>query len=290
MSNRTLADNASRLQASLATQLGSYDGYLSMKENDNGWSATRYEDYRRGTESIFEHMKCIAATKDAVHLLDHAAKSLPDDMDVFDMTPEMPSGFLYLAEPLWSADEKIIVYLWAPIPNLEDQKLTVNLVVATLTTEGTFGLKNWEIRQDRTFQNIRQDLPGEDGERGKEGAIIDLRVVIAFNLLLAQGITNAEEVTPTRQLRRQMERKGARVDSVILVQLPIRHHAHNGKGTIPIDWSHRWIVSGHWRKQWYATSETHRPKWIAPHIKGPDDKPLVVKEKRYIFDPPTGNE
>ncbi len=29
-----------------------------------------------------------------------------------------------------------------------------------------------------------------------------------------------------------------------------------------------WIVKGHWRNQWYASIEGHKPKWIDPYFKG----------------------
>jgi hypothetical protein len=44
------------------------------------------------------------------------------------------------------------------------------------------------------------------------------------------------------------------------------------------DYSHRWIVSGHWRNQYLPSVDTHRLQWIAPYVKGPENKPLVVKE------------
>jgi hypothetical protein len=47
----------------------------------------------------------------------------------------------------------------------------------------------------------------------------------------------------------------------------------------PVDWSHRWVVSGHWRHQYLPSCGTHRQQWIASHVKGPDDKPLVVRDE-----------
>lgn len=44
----------------------------------------------------------------------------------------------------------------------------------------------------------------------------------------------------------------------------------------PVDWSHRWIVGAHWRNQWMPGSQSHEPRWIAPYVKGPDDKPLIA--------------
>lgn len=45
-----------------------------------------------------------------------------------------------------------------------------------------------------------------------------------------------------------------------------------------VDWTHRWIVNGHWRNQWLPSIQAHRQQWISPYVKGPEDKPLVVKK------------
>ena len=51
----------------------------------------------------------------------------------------------------------------------------------------------------------------------------------------------------------------------------------------PVDWSHRWITSGHWRNQPYPSEGVTRRIWINPFIKGPADKPLEVRKAR-VFD------
>lgn len=48
------------------------------------------------------------------------------------------------------------------------------------------------------------------------------------------------------------------------------------------EWSCQWLVSGHWRNQWYGKAQRHVPRWIAPYVKGPDDKPLKVP-KAEVF-------
>lgn len=42
----------------------------------------------------------------------------------------------------------------------------------------------------------------------------------------------------------------------------------------PVEWKVRWLVRGHWRQQYYATEDIHKPKWISPYLKGPVGKPL----------------
>lgn len=53
------------------------------------------------------------------------------------------------------------------------------------------------------------------------------------------------------------------------------------------DYQHRWVVRGHWRQQWYPSKDAHRPKYIAPYMKGPDDAPMIGGEKVTIAMPPS---
>jgi hypothetical protein len=51
-----------------------------------------------------------------------------------------------------------------------------------------------------------------------------------------------------------------------------------------VNWTRRWITSGHWRNQWYPSLGVHRQIWINEYVKGPDDKPLVLHSgKAYEF-------
>jgi hypothetical protein len=49
-----------------------------------------------------------------------------------------------------------------------------------------------------------------------------------------------------------------------------------------VNWSHRWVVGGHWRNQPYPSLGIHRQIWISPYVKGPDDLPLVVNKARVF--------
>jgi hypothetical protein len=41
-----------------------------------------------------------------------------------------------------------------------------------------------------------------------------------------------------------------------------------------VEWSCQWVVAGHWRNQWYPSADVHRPIFIEPYIKGPENKPI----------------
>lgn len=54
------------------------------------------------------------------------------------------------------------------------------------------------------------------------------------------------------------------------------------------DYSHRWIVRGHMRNQPVGPrnakgGQKHLRVWIAPYVKGPEDKPLVLKDRVQLF-------
>jgi len=46
----------------------------------------------------------------------------------------------------------------------------------------------------------------------------------------------------------------------------------------PVDWSCRWIVDGHWRRQWHPSLNRHELTYIEPYIKGPEDRPLRITD------------
>ncbi len=41
-----------------------------------------------------------------------------------------------------------------------------------------------------------------------------------------------------------------------------------------VNWSHQWMVSGHWRQQWYPSAQSHGLIWVPPYLKGPPELPL----------------
>ena len=74
-----------------------------------------------------------------------------------------------------------------------------------------------------------------------------------------------------------MKRSGLDEEKTVsVVQLRAsKNDATKGKGDV--DYQHRWMVRGHHRAQWYPSTQTHKVIWIAPHMKGPEDKPILQK-------------
>jgi len=96
--------------------------------------------------------------------------------------------------------------------------------------------------------------------------------------------------TQTRRLPREIRREYARVKDparpqhepvchVVVLRRAVqsRDQARDEAEREGRDWQHHWWVSGHYRAQWHPSTKSHRVIWIAPHVKGPLDKPLLDK-------------
>jgi hypothetical protein len=96
--------------------------------------------------------------------------------------------------------------------------------------------------------------------------------------LMQQTITSVEQESAPRSLKKQLQRRN--LDTEVSV-IGLRHKAVKGEGDTEVEWSHRWLVKGHWRKQ--PTKEGIRLVWIHPYIKGPENKPLLIREHVYAL-------
>jgi hypothetical protein len=112
------------------------------------------------------------------------------------------------------------------------------------------------------------------------------QVLCAFRLMAtARAARQADEPTARPARRRARRALVTRPDDPVrLVDVAPgtirRQHSGQERGERQYDqW--RWAVQGHWRNQWYARKETHKPIWIDLHIKGPQGAPF--KEKVNIF-------
>lgn len=108
------------------------------------------------------------------------------------------------------------------------------------------------------------------------------RLAAAAWLMLAQPVVSAvQEPLTVKQADRFTRRKVAPQVVVVTLRGPSlsRGEADAGAGG---QWSHRWVVRGHWRRQAHGPELAQRRMvWIAPHVKGPEGTPLIVPQKVY---------
>jgi hypothetical protein len=121
------------------------------------------------------------------------------------------------------------------------------------------------------------------GGEGQDGTARWARLVFAaFQLAVQQNLAESQPQATPRPERRRTQRAGLPPRDVRIIRLRRAVTAareaeqQGGSGR---DWQHRWVVRGHWRNHWYPKMQDHRPKWIAPYLKGPDGAPLIGGDK-----------
>lgn len=109
-----------------------------------------------------------------------------------------------------------------------------------------------------------------------EGCAKLARLLYACLAFIRDHIITSAPRLAARPTRKRLERAGFTHEPLIRVvelrRKQSRSEHHDDRD--PVEWSHQWVVSGHWRQQWYPTLGAHQPRWIMPYIKGPEDMPL----------------
>lgn len=105
-------------------------------------------------------------------------------------------------------------------------------------------------------------------------------VLLATWTLMQQSLSCSSRSSVDRAERRRSMR--ARLGSdVIVIRLRRKSldESHEDAAEEGVPWSHRWLVAGHWRNQWLPSRVAHRLQWISGYVKGPQHKPLIVKDR-----------
>jgi hypothetical protein len=233
----------------------------------------------------------IACSADLAALVGSAAESLPDDYVPQEADLFAPAGFIEFERTLYGA----------PIVEPDgDHPDPVDAILWTVEHDGDLSAVMWvtlsKVAQVLAF---REMTPLEierirAGAKPRGGYVVGqpgwvrfgipiadhrtARLTLAASLLAAQRIATTRMVAPDRAQRRRASRaKITHLPDVAVLELrrPLGVSAES-TGSRPVDWSHRWIVGGHWRNQWYPSEGRHKPIYVHPYVKGPDDKPLVA--------------
>lgn len=138
-------------------------------------------------------------------------------------------------------------------------------------TAWAFDLR-WDDRASDTRPDWGIDLAG----------VMQRQALRTLWLMLKQELPAVTRLRPPRAQARRLGRSLATVPEVNVIDLRRRRRVAEqhepGEG---IEWSHRWIVNSHVRNQWYPSEGVHRQIFILAYEKGPEDKPLVVKDRVY---------
>lgn len=118
-----------------------------------------------------------------------------------------------------------------------------------------------------------------DDNQASESTIEDCHRLSCLWALATEPRVTTSTQLPVRPVeRRRAARAGWPISPIVTIDLRRPATSSGGSQEGDRSYSHRWIVRGHWRQQPVGPGGTQRrPTYIAPHIKGPGDKPLVVK-------------
>lgn len=106
------------------------------------------------------------------------------------------------------------------------------------------------------------------------------RTVLSAWLLMQQpGVSTREPYKYGQHDLKWLKRRRLRQSPVTVVRLRYATSGGSGASHAGREYHHRWMVRGHWRRQWYPSRGSHVPIWISPHIKGPDDAPIKAGER-----------
>lgn len=118
-----------------------------------------------------------------------------------------------------------------------------------------------------------------------------MRWLLSWWLLVKQEMLTISSVAVPRAARRRFERTTDRVmevPGIKVVDLRRKERAARDAAVEAgsVDWTHRWGVRPHWRRQWYPSTQEHRMIFIGFQIRGPEDKPLILKPTVFDVRPP----
>lgn len=227
----------------------------------------------------------IWVSPDMSDLVASTAKLLPNR----DVPPFPPAGIAYFANPIWLRVSVSLVGveeydLGSPTVEADVPIRVLDWLPGTVETylrRDDLSEEQWE----KAFPNHPQAQSEEwwlasfPLQANNEGYEREWAIARSLWALSAQRVGVHRAEAPSRPARRRAERAGIPPDvSVVDLRRPVGAAVTGGSSR---DWSHRWLVGGHWRNQWLASTKTHRLTWINPYVKGPTDKPFVPKERVY---------
>jgi hypothetical protein len=254
-------------------------------------------------KSTLEQADPVYISADVTDMIDYARES-------FDPEPVLPTdpftfcGFAWLPRPIAlddhpTHDGEWVVYVraisWIPIHGEDpdkgcfwvtfyvhaddDMKLPNGRGLDTRTAFGPLA----ELTCVHTFQwtwgtNPWPDFEGEARIRAKAQVAL-----VQSMWRLGSQVMHAKQRLP-RAYRRDAKRHGVKaaedVTVITLRREGERHYDEEGESP---EWKHKWLVRGHWRRQWYPSIKEHRQVWIAPYVKGPEHLPLKLTKRVFEF-------
>lgn len=260
-------------------------------------------------------MPTYSVAADMVTLVEAAAQSFPGQVLHREDLPS-ETGFVLLDRPIELLDvsenqTRFSAFTWeqADVQRIKggqkiEQKGHLGIFLAMysdLDDIGDYERRRFDLSEDKVakLQREAQDIFGSSGlvllhvhgiQYDFEYDVSEVKLLqnhLAFIeslwAIMQQKITLRQTWRAPRGMSRSIERAHNQPPEVQVITLRRIREATPEEAEEPgfVDWSHRWLVSGHWRHVWNEARHEMRLVWISPYIKGPEDKPLVLKDKVF---------
>ena len=108
------------------------------------------------------------------------------------------------------------------------------------------------------------------------------KIFAASMALMQQEITVNERTPVDRSTRRRLEREGWIREAIVNVVKLRRAKRQGGGDGKSYELTCQFVVRGHWRNQYYPSTNEHRPIFVLPYIKGPEGAPLKAQADRVF--------
>lgn len=253
----------------------------------------------------------IFITREMMSLIMQAAEDLPDEAAVLDSRILMSDyGFVMFEEPLVGTDRNDRTMLihsvaWQtatpkPPSEIDDKPERMTVVYYHVDPFDKADYYNRELTDD--FVSMGHTMPAmalqhfypwiegktppfeRRGEPGVEMIVDSLKIFLAMHMLSHQSIGTPIRQRPDRASRKRYAREYPGLPERMITLITLRRKsAPSDKPTGSIEWQRRWVVRGHWRRQYYPKTKTHGWKYIYEHVKGPEDKPLITGRRIFNF-------
>lgn len=243
-------------------------------------------------------------TTDMQHLIMQAAHDMPEDY-TFDFHNLLcPIGFCLFEETMYGFDKAnrkmaisglswnwmesdpdkptLVLHFWTPSDDTDDD---FNNETLPILRERGYAISPMILSHIFIMYDNETVYPGKKAGSPQGSELVDAMITLfaAMNTIAHQTIGEPIRMTPDRAVRKRVNKFFGMDRMITLITLrrksAKKEHDPNAP---PVPWSRRWIVRGHWRKQWYPKTQRHDWKYIYEYVKGPEDMPLVVTERRVF--------
>lgn len=197
---------------------------------------------------------------DAVGVLDGVA---PRSADV---VPPSPEGVALLAQGEDSKKFPARFVFWVTGSNGDIRCLLVN--AAQVASVNLSRLLAWGQRVETW------EVSGERAPENRAAAFLDA-LSVRRSRPLGQSRARSSDSHPVTEPGSE----STVLRDVVVAYYPRDTGASSSGASSRRSPDHRWVVRGHWRRQWYPREGAHRPVWIQEHESGPADHPLLLAER-----------